>query len=146
MLVLSGIVAVYLLMRRFTPGGKMADHGLLKVVARASLSPKHHVALVRVGEARLVLVGLSSDRVTPLCEVTQPEEVADLLAAQSPGKASADRRVFGNLLQRQHLEFEDADEDVGDSLLADPPSLNDTTKRIGGLRDRLTALRAAMTR
>ncbi len=59
------------------PGGKS---GPLDVLWRGSLSPKQQVFLVRMGR-RVLLVGSSAGTLTRLCEVTDAEEVAELLSA-----------------------------------------------------------------
>ncbi len=86
-------VAVYLL-RRYVPGFRPVDHDALKVVARTGLSPKHSLALVRVGR-RYVLVGMAGDHVSPVCEMTDPQEVAELTA--QVGKAPRGGRDFEEL-------------------------------------------------
>jgi flagellar biogenesis protein FliO len=55
-------------------GGKGLD-----VLASVSLSPRHQLRLVRLGR-RVVLVGVGPEGLAALSEVTDPAEVADLLA------------------------------------------------------------------
>ena len=76
-LVLVGVAAWAI--RRWMPAVRGGESGIVRVVARTSLSPKHNLALVRVGH-RFVLVGVSGDRVNTLCEVSDPGEVAELAA------------------------------------------------------------------
>ncbi len=118
---------------------------MLKVVARAALSPKHNVALIQVGEARFVLVGVSGDRLTPLCDINDSDQVADL-AARRLGADRPEGLVFRAMLETQDSEFERAAEDVGDSLAADPRSLTDAKGQLGGLLNKLRSLRAAAAR
>jgi len=67
----------------------VADSGLLRVVAQTSIAGKHSVALIQLSR-RFVLVGVSSDRVEPLCTICNPEEVADLLTRIGSRSAAGD--------------------------------------------------------
>lgn len=78
-IVLSLIVLAVWALRRWVPAARVADNGVLSVVGRIGLSPKHSLALVKMGR-RFVLVGVSGDRLSGLCEVADPEEVAELAA------------------------------------------------------------------
>ena len=57
---------------------------MLDVLARATVSPRHQLLLVRLGH-RLVLVGQSPASLTALSEVTDAGEVAALIEAASTG-------------------------------------------------------------
>lgn len=76
-IVLAVIGAAVWCVRRWMPTFGGAGCAVLNVVGRAGLSPKHSVALVSLGR-RFVLVGLSGDRMTRICEVSDPQEVAEL--------------------------------------------------------------------
>jgi flagellar biogenesis protein FliO len=76
-LALVGIALV--VARRYLPTMRTADSAALQVVARTGVTPRHSVALVRLGR-RLVLVGVSGDRMRRLSEVTDPLEIAEILA------------------------------------------------------------------
>lgn len=86
-------------MRRWIPATRIADSRALQVVARVGLSPKHSAVLVGLGR-RFVLLGVSGDRVTTLCEVCDPDEVAELAArvGAAGGRATGD---FDDLLVRE---------------------------------------------
>ena len=77
--VLALVGVAYFVVRRFVPAARASESGLLRVVARAALSPKHSVALVHLGR-RFVIVGVSPDRLDALCEIHDAEEVAELTA------------------------------------------------------------------
>ncbi len=89
--------------RRWMPMARVADSSVLRVVARACLSPKHNLALVRVGR-RFVLVGVSGDRVNTLCEVCDPDEAAQLTACcDTSGKPGVG--AFDDLLLRETVDY-----------------------------------------
>jgi flagellar biosynthetic protein FliO len=94
-------VARYVL-RRLSPAGKTAARGeAIEVLTRASLGTRQQLALVRVGR-RLVLVGSSPSGMSPLAELSDPDEVAELVEELRSGgrgggfaailKRHADRR------------------------------------------------------
>lgn len=76
-LLLVGVIAWAV--RRWVPTVRAGENGLMRVVGRTNLSPKHSVSLIQLGN-RFVMVGLSTDRLTTLCEVVDEEEVATLAA------------------------------------------------------------------
>ena len=76
-IVLGLVGAAAWAVRRWVPAARIAGSAGLRVVGRTSITPKHSVALVRVGR-RFVLVGVSPERMTALCEVNDPDEVAEL--------------------------------------------------------------------
>lgn len=89
--------------RRWIPTARAADGRLLQVVARANISPKHSVVLVGVGR-RFLLLGVSGDRVTPLGEVSDPEEVAELSVRAGAGTKRTGG-VFDDLLSRESGDY-----------------------------------------
>lgn len=106
-IVLGVMAGAYYVVKRFAPGAVKADGGLLSVVSRAALSPKHSIALVRVGR-RFVLVGISGDNIASLSEVTDEEEVADLVAATGTSRSEMDTG-FSDLLGGEAKLFDEAD-------------------------------------
>ena len=105
-LVLVG--ALYLGLRRWSPSLRVSDRGVLRVVARTGLTPKHHLALVQLGR-RFVLVGTSQEQVATLCEVTDPIEVAEL-AAQTSVSSAGGGNGFHSQLEHMADEFRDSSE------------------------------------
>lgn len=99
-IVLALVGGVFWALRRWFPSIRVSDGGVIKVVARTAVSPKHNVALLRFGR-RFILVGISGDRMSTLTEVTDSEEVADLVAGV--GGASG----FDQLLGREARAFGD---------------------------------------
>jgi hypothetical protein len=78
----------------------------VQVAARTAVTPKHTVALLRLPR-RFVLVGLSSEGVQTICEIDDPEEVADLIARVEAPSAKAS--AFAGLLHRAAGEYEPQD-------------------------------------
>ncbi len=57
------------------------DSGGLRVVSRAALTPRHFIYTVRLGSQRLLVVGVSGDRITALSEFDDPAQVMALDSA-----------------------------------------------------------------
>lgn len=93
--------------KRWVPGARTSETDLLGVVARASLSPKHNVALVRVGH-RFVLVGISGDKVNGLCEISDPDEVA-YLANRTGTSIKQETSGFDDLMLREEAGYREAE-------------------------------------
>lgn len=89
--------------RRWLPAARAGESTVLRVVARTSLSPKHNLALVRLGR-RFLLIGVSGDRVNTLCEVNDPDEVAEL-AARTGTLAKLGAGDFDGQLLREVADY-----------------------------------------
>jgi len=77
--VVALIFAIRWALRRWgAPAGAAPGGGPLDVLARRSLSAKHQLYLVRMGD-RLLLLGGAGDALRTLAEVTDEEEAAALL-------------------------------------------------------------------
>lgn len=69
------------LIRRVVPGGFVGETaGPVHLLCRTYLTPKHSVCLVKCGE-RILLVGISGERMQTLSEIHDPEEI-DYLRGQ----------------------------------------------------------------
>jgi len=106
-IVVGLMIGLYYLARRFLPAARSVDSQALQVVARATVSPKQSLALVHVGR-RYVLVGVGSERIDVLTEVTDPEEVADL-AIQVAGAGVRRGSGFETLLGRERAVYDGKD-------------------------------------
>lgn len=107
-LVLACLGGGFLLVRRWKPSRRVADSSVLEVVARAGITPKHNVALIRLA-GRFVLVGISSDRIQALCTISEPEEVAELSVRLGSGSGSGSGRGgrFDSLLAEETTDYND---------------------------------------
>jgi flagellar biogenesis protein FliO len=54
------------------------DAGSLRVIGRTALTPRHFLYAVRVGNQRLLVVGVSGDRISALTEFDDPAQVVAL--------------------------------------------------------------------
>lgn len=76
---------------------------LLEVVGRTSLTPRHSVCLVRAG-GRVVLVGLSGDRMSPLDVVTD-SEAAKLLGLAAQERSGSAQAAFERTLVEESAQY-----------------------------------------
>lgn len=99
------------LMRRFfhQAGGRGSTRAI-QVLARAPLAPRQHVVLILVGR-RLIVVGDSGSQMTPLCEITDGDEIAALMGQIQVEKSSSPAKAFGALFQRAKHQFDDEEEE-----------------------------------
>lgn len=139
LLVLAVIGGLYAACRRWRPGAAVGEDGVLQVVARAALSPRHSAALLQVGRGRYVLLGLASDRVIPLSEISDPEEVAGL-TMRLTGRAPAGATGFDALLSLEDREFEEAELTVVDGHGRGAGAVAASRDPVGGLLRKLTVL------
>ena len=95
-LVVGLIFLARYLMRRLGGGAAKAGGGAIDVLARTSVSPRQQLLLVRLGR-RLLLVGSGPEGMTPLSEITDPEEVDRMLKLVETSKAES----FAEILRRK---------------------------------------------
>ena len=146
-IVLVVVAGGYWLVRRYLPSVRTTGSNALRVVARTSVTPKHHLALVQLGR-RFVLVGVSGDRLQTLSEVTETQEVAEV-AAQTGATLAGRPNGFDDLLAKESDDYhEDPDaDDVEDlALSSQTPAQGVGSARAGkpvaDLLDRLRALQS----
>lgn len=117
----------------------------IEVVSRSALSPKQQVFLLRVGR-RLVVVGDSGSQMHPLCEITDPDEVAELIGQMRGERSSPGSRAFGAMFGRSRQRFEPAEDPPVDPAQelrdAEPDDVPVASAReeLNGLRERVRLL------
>jgi flagellar biogenesis protein FliO len=78
-LVVAAAGALLLAFRRFTPAGRiLAAGGPVRVLARTALSPRHSVYVLGVARRRVLVVGVSGDRMVTLSELSDESQVLGL--------------------------------------------------------------------
>lgn len=91
--------------RRMGPRG--AESERIEVLARKSLGPRHHVALVEVAGRRL-LIGMGGDAIATLAELDEAPEFAPALAHAAaplgPGAASRDADLVAGVGRFEGLD------------------------------------------
>lgn len=89
MAVLGTIGVMAMLVRRWMSGGtRLNGESGIRVLARHFLSNKQSLCLVRVGR-RVVLLGVTPERISACADIDDPEEVSNLIAAAQRGGAGS---------------------------------------------------------
>ena len=65
--------------QRGTLGGGANARNSMQVLSRVVLSPRHTACLLKVGPAKLVVVALCGETMTPLCTIDGEEEISKFL-------------------------------------------------------------------
>jgi len=110
--VLGLIVVMKILMRWLWPGAaaQRASRSV-RVIARTPMSSRSALVLVQIGK-RLVVVGDCGTQLSPICEITDPGEVAGMLGAIQTERLTSASRRFALKLGKAQGEFEEADEET----------------------------------
>ncbi|MFQ5429129.1 MAG: FliO/MopB family protein [Phycisphaerae bacterium] len=144
--VVLGLVGLFAIgARRWMPrSGRWGGGEAIRVLARRSLGGKQSLCLVRLGR-RLVLVGITPDRITSLLEVGQPEEVASLLGDLERARPESFTSMFAKFTTREAASEPDAVEDGGrevvkDDLVVSSAGLEQAGGRVRDLVQRVRAL------
>ncbi|QDU33181.1 hypothetical protein KS4_12260 [Poriferisphaera corsica] len=77
----------------------------VQVLARTSIAPRNHIIILRVG-SRILICSDSSHGTRTLSEITDPEEVAQLLAETSAAKENSITKSFNNMLGRYGADYD----------------------------------------
>ena len=139
--VLALIFLMRAAMRRVVPGAAVhRSTSAIKILARTSVAPRQHLLVVQFGR-RLVLVGDTGSNLNPLCEISDADEVAAIVAHAKDETISVARR-FESLFGRARKEFsEEAPEsesfDASNEIGAVNPVIDETQKELAGLRDKV---------
>lgn len=102
--VIGLVISFVWLLRCCTPkSARPLPREVVEVLGRASLGGKQTTQLVRVGP-KLVLLAATPDGLETLTEITDPSEVARILAACERGRGAGTEAEFDSLLQEMSLE------------------------------------------
>lgn len=141
---LAAVIAVILLLawgyRAISGGARLPlrrgrQPGALEVLARNSLSPRHALCLVRVGP-RLVLIGVSPDRLTTLDVLADAEVAARLGGEAARTRSDSHAAEFERFLDREAQQYTPADE-VDEAITPDE-------QRVHAIRRTLAAAAARL--
>ena len=103
LLLFLGLVQVW---RKYAPQvNQSLPASAWQILGTAPLDQKHQLTIVRVG-SRLLVLGQSDQGLQTLTEITNGEEVAQLMAMCQTQKESSDSALFGDLLNKFRLRGE----------------------------------------
>ncbi len=88
------------IVKKLLPGGKkLFSSPGLEILGRTHFDTQKYLALVRVG-TRVLIVGVSPNGFDQLSEITDPDEVTEVLSAAKP-KTSSGQNLFYKMFQKQ---------------------------------------------
>jgi flagellar biogenesis protein FliO len=149
-IVLVLILALRPVMRRLMGSAAIRSSRAIQVLSTQVIAPRQQLILLRVGK-RLVLVGNGGAGMSTLCEIQDPDEVAQLLGQLSSDKPSA-TRTFGAMLGLARKRGDgDAETQLSNEPIADDEpvaavsqpgqeSLFATRDELSGLSDKVRRL------
>jgi flagellar biogenesis protein FliO len=120
----------------------------VQVLSRSMISPKQQVLLVQVGR-RVIVVGDNSGQMSPLAQITDADEIAELVGQLREDKTTASAKSFGNIFGRAQTKFEEPDEreDKREERPDDlDPALATTHAELSGLMDKVRSVAQGMRR
>lgn len=99
--VLAMIGAIALVVKRCMPARRLlTGAGVLDIIARVPLSGKQSLVLVKMGR-RLILLGVTPDRVSSLDVVDDPDEAASLIGEVASQKSDSMTSAFADAFRRE---------------------------------------------
>jgi flagellar biogenesis protein FliO len=109
LVVLAAIVGGAIAVRRFFPRtNRLGGGGVINLLASHYLSGRQSLCLVRLGR-RAILLGVTPERITPVAEINDAEELADLVSAVERRRPNSFSSAFARFCARDHREkFADA--------------------------------------
>lgn len=138
--VLAVIAALSLLLKRLVPSVRTMNGETIQILGRNHLSPKQCLTLVRLGQ-RVILVGATPERLSTLCIVEDPTEVAAILGT-AVGK-NARRSPFDAALGDAANGMEGDKDEVAELPGSSTEGLAQAKGQLEGLLARLKAMQAA---
>ena len=122
-------------MKKYLPGHRqMFSHPAMEVLGRTHLDQRRYVSLIRVGK-RIVVVGVSPDEMRSLSEITDEEEITEIMEVARP-KSDAGLTIFQRLFQRHVVEAEAEETRVTARARAD-----EIEEQMSSLRERVREIR-----
>ena len=158
-IVLGLIVALRYVAVWFLPGARVGGGGRgVRVLGRTAIAPRQQILLLHVGR-RVLVVGDSAGTMSPLANIDEPDEVAELLGQMSQTTPTNAASRFKALFGRAERDFETHPESLteADDLeagAADPnaepatadPNIAAAQNEISGLLDRMRSLSKSVKR
>lgn len=114
----------------------------IRILARKYLSGKQSLCLARIGR-RVVLMGITPDRISTLSEITDPEEAAALIAAVERGRPDSFTTTFGRMSDREWADETngpDTKDSIEEETSVSSRNLARTGREMRELVDRVRAL------
>ena len=141
--VIALIVVVVWVVRKLVPGFRGgADSGPVRVLGKHYLAPKLQLFLVRIGE-RVVVIGAAGGHLSQVCQITDKDEIAELLRQCEQARSGSISNSFRSLFTQDRSKLRDAAGDEPDDPdgSADPETAEirgELDSTVGRLRELLS--------
>lgn len=86
------------------PSAPGRSNKTLQVITRTTLGPRQQLMLIQVGR-RLVLAAHTASNISPLCEITDPSEVTELLGSIRAEKPDSITKAFSGLFKHEEQKI-----------------------------------------
>ncbi len=136
------------IVKKLLPGGKkLFSSPGLEILGRTHFDSQKYMALVRVG-TRVLIVGVSPNGFDQITEISDPDEVTEVLSAAKP-KTSSGQNLFYKMFQKQIQNHSSNDAqavknataaDLSDNTDAEGPQ-GDSDQDISGMQERIRKIR-----
>ena len=141
---LAAVIGLILVLRwgvkRLVPRGIGNGSRAINVLARCHISHKQKILIVQIGR-RLLVVGDGGQGLNTLCEISDPDESAALLAQMGKSPATSFERV----LSRAVASGDDAQESPMDDGIADE-ELSSARRQLNGLAEKVRVVARQLNR
>jgi flagellar biogenesis protein FliO len=132
--------------RRLVPGATVGETGgPVHLLHRTYLSPKHAVCLVKCGD-RILMIGLSGDRMQTLSEIHDPQEIdylrGQLMQVRPRSTTQAFREAFSGRTQMAEAQTPLAEEGASLSGESSEPAGRSFVDQLSTLRDQISRWKA----
>jgi flagellar biogenesis protein FliO len=89
----------------FGPKGMKSTGRTVETLWRAMIGPKQQVLLIKVGKRRVIVVGDSGGTLSALDQITDPDEIAELVGQLHTEKLGPAANAFGGIFGRSAEKF-----------------------------------------
>ncbi len=138
-IVIAVIVLLAIVFRKYLPGaGRLNGNGAINVLASHYLSNKQSLSLIRIGR-RIVLVGVTPDRITSVVEITDAGEVAEVVSTIEKNRPESFTSTLARLYSGRP-EDEMPDEEIESDLCVPSERLVAAGANVRNLVDRIRGL------
>jgi flagellar biosynthetic protein FliO len=120
-------LAARLARRVFPQAGPTGGDGVIRVLSRQALSPRQSLCLVRLGN-RVVLLGVTGERINTLVDISDAEEASALIAAAARGRADSFTSALA-AMRRVYRGPQPADEGEAPALVEAVAGASETADR-----------------
>ena len=131
--------SAYFFRRWVNPTHKIGGEGAIKVLARQYLSSKQCLCLVRLGP-RLVLLGVTPERITAVAGFDDPEEVAGIIGDVNRAGSGAFSAALAAFAGRRTGEAENARQAAEPNDIVLPGKVFETRSNVRDVLGRIRAL------